>query len=132
MNIESLDHLVLIVADIDRSIDFYTRVMRMQVVTFGNNRKSLRFGQQKINLHLLGHEVEPKANTPISGSADLCFISTMPMDEILNHLKTCDIQPLMPPDYRTGATHRLLSVYFRDPDNNLIEVANRILDKIAD
>ncbi len=132
MNIESLDHLVLTVADIDRSIDFYTRVMGMQVITFGNNRKALRFGQQKINLHRLGHEVEPKAHTPTSGSADLCFISTTPMNEIIVHLKTCDVQPLMPPDYRTGATHRLLSVYFRDPDNNLIEVSNRILDEIAD
>lgn len=132
MNIEHLDHLVLTVTDIDRTIDFYTRVMGMDVLSFGDNRKALRFGQQKINLHLIGHEIEPKADAPTVGSADLCFISSTPMSDILDHLKTCDVQPLMPPDYRTGATHKLLSVYFRDPDNNLIEVSNLVLDEPAD
>lgn len=131
MNIEQLDHLVLTVKDIDKTVDFYARVMGMQVITFGDNRKALRFGQQKINLHLAGHEIEPKADLPTPGSADLCFISTTPMSDILQHLKTCDVKTLMPPDTRTGATHRLLSVYFRDPDNNLIEVSNRLLDDIA-
>lgn len=131
MNIERLDHLVLTVSDLSATIDFYTRVMGMQVITFGDDRKALRFGQQKINLHVKGQEIEPKADVPTTGSADLCFISATPMNEILNHLKICDVTPLMSPDYRTGATHRLLSVYFRDPDNNLIEVSNIILDEIA-
>jgi len=131
MNIEQLDHLVLTVKDIQKTTDFYSRVMGMEVITFGDNRKALRFGQQKINLHLAGHEIEPKANRPTAGSADLCFISTTPMDDILQHLQQCEIEILMPPDTRTGATHRLLSVYFRDPDNNLIEVSNRLLDDIA-
>lgn len=131
MNIENLDHLVLTVADIDKTVSFYTRVLGMEVMVFGNNRKALRFGQQKINLHLAGQEIEPKAEQPTPGSADLCFLTSTPMDDILQHLKTCDVEPLMPPDYRTGATHRLLSVYFRDPDNNLIEVSNRLLDDLA-
>lgn len=127
MKIDRLDHLVLTVQDIDKTIDFYTRVLGMEAVTFGDNRKALKFGQQKINLHLLGHEVEPKADTPKTGSADLCFISSTPMDEILQHLNSCGIDPLMPPDFRTGATHRLLSVYLRDPDQNLIEVSNIVI-----
>jgi catechol 2,3-dioxygenase-like lactoylglutathione lyase family enzyme len=131
MNIEQLDHLVLTVADIDKTIDFYTRVMGMKVIISGDNRKALCFGQQKINLHLAGHEIEPKANKPTPGSADLCFITSTPIDDILQHLKTCHVEPLMPPGTRTGATHRLLSIYFRDSDNNLIEVSNRILDEIA-
>jgi len=126
MNIEQLDHLVLTVRDINKTIDFYARVMGMEIITFGDNRKALRFGQQKINLHLVGHEIEPRADQPIPGSADLCFISSTPMQDILQHLKSCNIDPLMPPDTRTGATHQLLSVYFRDPDNNLIEVSNRL------
>jgi catechol 2,3-dioxygenase-like lactoylglutathione lyase family enzyme len=131
MNIEQLDHLVLTVKDINKTTEFYNRVMGMEVITFGNNRKALRFGQQKINLHLIDHEIEPKANKPTSGSADLCFISTTSMDDILHHLKICDVEPLFPPAHRTGATHKLLSVYFRDPDNNLIEVSNRLLDDLA-
>ncbi len=131
MNIEQLDHLVLTVKDIEKTTDFYSRVMGMDIITFGDNRKALRFGQQKINLHLAGHEIEPKADQPTPGSADLCFISTTPMSDILEHLKKCDVKTLMLPDTRTGATHRLLSVYFRDPDNNLIEVSNRLLDDIA-
>jgi len=132
MNIEHLDHLVLTITDIERTIDFYTRVMGMEVVTFKDNRKALRYGQQKINLHLAGHEFEPKADRPTAGSADLCFISSTPMDEILTHLQEQGVQTLMPPSYRTGANHKLLSVYFRDPDNNLIEVSNRVLDEPAD
>ena len=128
MNIEQLDHLVLTVTDIDRTVDFYTRVLGMEVMTFGDNRTALRFGQQKINLHLAGHEINPKAANPTPGSADLCFISPTPMTDILQHLKTCHVEPLMPPDYRTGTTHRLMSIYFRDPDNNLIEVSNRLLE----
>lgn len=132
MKIEQLDHLVLTVADIDRSIDFYSRVMGMEVITFGDNRKALKFGQQKINLHLAGHEFEPKADKPTAGSADLCFIASTPMPDILAHLIQNNVETLLPPDYRTGATHKLLSVYFRDPDSNLIEVSNRVLDEPAD
>ena len=132
MNITHLDHLVLTVTDIDRSLNFYSQVMGMQIITFGDNRKALQFGQQKINLHLAGHEFEPKAHTPTVGSADLCFISSTPMPDILKHLEQNNVQPLMSPSHRTGATHKLLSVYFRDPDNNLIEVSNYVLDEPAD
>lgn len=124
--IDHLDHLVLTVADLDQTIAFYTRVLGMEVVTFGEGRKALRFGQQKINLHLAGHEFEPKAARPTMGSADLCFITATPMTEILPHLASCGVTPLMPPAYRTGATNRLWSVYVRDPDDNLIEISNII------
>lgn len=86
IQIDRLDHLVLTVADLDQTIAFYTRVLGMEVVTFGEGRKALRFGQQKINLHLAGHEFEPKAARPTMGSADLCFITATPMTEILPHL----------------------------------------------
>lgn len=131
MKIERLDHLVLTIKDLDQTLDFYSRVMGMDMIMFGDNRKALSFGQQKINLHVVGQEFEPKADKPTSGSADLCFITSTPMAEVLSHLQAYDIKPLMPPVYRTGATHRLLSVYFRDPDYNLIEVSNLILDEIA-
>lgn len=126
MQIDRLDHLVLTVQNLDETIDFYTRVLGMEIITFGENRKALRFGQQKINLHLAGHEFEPKADRPTSGSADLCFITSTPMNEVLAHLEACGVTPLMPPDYRTGATDQLWSVYMRDPDQNLIEVSNII------
>lgn len=126
MKIEQLDHLVLTVRDLEATILFYTRVMGMTEVSFGEGRKALAFGQQKINLHVAGHEFEPKADQPTPGSADLCFISHTPMDDILAHLQAQDVQALMPPDYRTGATGKLLSVYFRDPDHNLIEVSNPV------
>lgn len=119
---------MLTVRNLQATIDFYTRVLGMTVITFGDNRKALRFGEQKINLHLAGHEIEPKAQTPTPGSADLCFITQTPMEDILRHLEACQVQALMPPDYRTGATQRLLSVYVRDPDQNLIEISNPVPD----
>jgi catechol 2,3-dioxygenase-like lactoylglutathione lyase family enzyme len=125
MQIERLDHLVLTVADIEATCSFYARVMRMQVVTFGTEgRKALAFGQQKINLHERGQEFEPKANLPTPGSADLCFISSTPMSEIIQHLTEEKVEIILGPVLRTGATGTLESVYFRDPDGNLIEVSN--------
>lgn len=125
MQIERLDHLVLTVADIEVTCAFYARVMAMQVVTFGKEgRKTLAFGQQKINLHERGKEFEPKANIPTPGSADLCFISPTPMSEIIQHLTEEKVEIILGPVQRTGATGTLESVYFRDPDGNLIEVSN--------
>ena len=124
MRVERLDHLVLTVADIDASCAFYQRVLGMQVVTFGQGRKALAFGQQKINLHRLGAEFEPKALRPTPGSADLCLLVSTPLVEVMAHLQRCDVAIEEGPMPRTGATGPLLSVYIRDPDRNLIELAN--------
>ena len=124
MRVERLDHLVLTVADIDASCTFYQRVLGMQVVTFGQGRKALAFGQQKINLHRLGAEFEPKALRPTPGSADLCLLVSTPLVEVMAHLQRCDVAIEEGPVPRTGATGPLLSVYIRDPDRNLIELAN--------
>ena len=124
MRVERLDHLVLTVADIDASCAFYQRVLGMQVVTFGQGRKALAFGQQKINLHRLGAEFEPKALRPTPGSADLCLLVSTPLAEVMTHLQRCAVAIEEGPVPRTGATGPLLSVYIRDPDRNLIELAN--------
>ncbi len=124
MKIDRLDHLVLTVADLDRTCSFYQSVLGMEVVTFQGNRKALKFGQQKINLHQVGHEFEPKALKPTPGSGDLCLITSTPMNEVLSHLKNKGVPIEIEPSERTGATGKIFSVYFRDPDQNLIEVSN--------
>ncbi|MBV9788310.1 MAG: VOC family protein, partial [Chloroflexi bacterium] len=91
MQIEQLDHLVLTVQDIERTCEFYRRVLGMGIVTFGGDRRALQFGRQKINLHQVGHEFEPKAVRPTAGSADLCFISATPLDEVIAHLQACNV-----------------------------------------
>lgn len=119
-----IDHLVLTVASIEQSCDFYARVLGMGVETFCEGRKALTFGNQKINLHRAGHEFEPKADRPTPGSADLCFISDTPIDDVIVHLQAEGVAIEEGPVRRTGATGPILSVYFRDPDHNLIEVSN--------
>ena len=126
MKIDSLDHLVLTVADIEATCAFYQRVLGMEVVTFGAGRKALAFGVQKINLHQAGREFEPKAERPTPGSADLCFLTSVPLAEVQNHLVACGVTVTEGPVQRTGAQGPILSVYFRDPDLNLIEVSNQI------
>jgi len=123
IKIDRLDHLVLTVADIDATCAFYARAMGMGVVEFANGRFSLTFGHQKINLHQLEHEFEPKAAHPMPGSADLCFIAASSLPEVITHLQSCDIRIIAGPIARTGAMGAMLSVYFRDPDMNLIEVS---------
>ena len=124
MKIDRLDHLVLTVADIERTCKFYETVLGMETVTFQGNRKALKFGQQKINLHQVGHEFEPKALTPTPGSGDLCLITNTPMNKVLAHLRKHSVAIEIEPSERTGATGKIFSVYFRDPDQNLIEVSN--------
>ena len=126
MKIVSLDHLVLTVASIEATCAFYTVVMGMTVETFAEGRKALHFGDQKINLHLAGHEFEPKADTPVPGSGDLCFITQTPILEVVDTLKTHKVSIIAGPVPRTGAIGDLISVYFRGPDGNLIEVSNRV------
>ncbi len=126
MKLDSLDHLVLTVRNIDATIAFYSNVLGMQLVTFGGGRKALRFGSMKINLHQQGKEFEPRALHPTPGSADLCFITSLPIQQVINHLAACNVPVIEGPVRRTGATGSLMSVYFRDPDQNLIEVSNRV------
>ena len=124
MNIARLDHLVLTVADIDRTCAFYTRVLGMEVVTFGEGRTALRFGQQKINLHPADNIPGLVADRPTPGSGDLCFITETPLDEVVAHLKECGIEIVAGPGPRAGAMGTIQSVYIRDPDRNLVEISN--------
>jgi catechol 2,3-dioxygenase-like lactoylglutathione lyase family enzyme len=124
MHIDRLDHLVLTVQSIEATCAFYTRVLGMQIQTFGPNRTALLFGAQKINLHLQGHEFNPKAAHPLPGSADLCFITQTPLREVIEHFDACGVPLVEGPVKRTGALGEMLSVYIRDPDANLIEIAN--------
>ena len=124
--IASLDHLVLTVADIEVTCDFYQRVLGFGVDTFRGDRKALTFGNQKINLHEAGSEFEPKAALATPGSGDLCFLTDTPIEEVKRHVESCGVEVLMEPSQRTGAIGPILSIYFRDPDGNLIEVANPI------
>ena len=124
MEIQNIDHIVLTVADIDKTIEFYSNILGFEVVTFGDNRKALTFGNQKINLHQKGKEFEPKAHQPTCGSADLCFISKTDIHEVLEELKQKNIEIVEGIVDRTGALGKIKSVYFRDPDLNLIEVSN--------
>jgi catechol 2,3-dioxygenase-like lactoylglutathione lyase family enzyme len=123
MRIEVLDHLVLTVADVDRTRDFYERTLGMEPVVFGEGRHALAFGAQKINLHEAGREFEPKAAAPTPGSADLCFLTNVPVAEVVEHLEANGVEIIEGPVRRTGATGPIASVYFRDPDGNLLEVS---------
>ncbi len=124
MHVDRLDHLVLTVRSIQATCDFYSRTLGMEVITFGNGRQALRFGQQKINLHEAGREFEPKALQPAPGSADLCFITTVPLADAIAHLQSCGVELIGESAARTGAIGSLRSIYFRDPDGNLIELSN--------
>lgn len=124
IQLDRLDHLVLTVANVEVTCEFYARVLGMDVVTFGENRRALHFGSQKINLHEAGNEIDPKALRPTPGSADLCFITNTPMAEVIAHLRAQNVAIELGPVPRTGAGGAIESVYFRDPDGNLIEVSN--------
>ena len=121
--IERLDHLVLTVADIDVTVAFYERVLGMRHERFGAGRSALVFGQQKFNLHQAGREFEPKAARPTPGAIDLCLITQWSMAQVLEHLAGQGVSVEEGPVARTGAVGPIESVYFRDPDSNLIEVS---------
>ena len=124
IRINRLDHFVLTVASIEAACDFYSRVLGMEVRSFAGGRKSLHFGASKINLHQAGHEFEPKADRPVPGSADICLIAATPLEQVIAHVRGCGVPLIEGPVKRTGATGTINSVYFRDPDGNLIEVSN--------
>lgn len=126
--IDHLDHLVLTTADEAQCIDFYTRVLAMQLESFIGGtppveRRAFKFGNQKINLHVKGKEFEPKAHLPVPGSQDLCFIASVPLTAVIDKLKKCSWPIVEGPVMRTGATQKIRSVYVRDPDQNLIEIS---------
>lgn len=120
--LERIDHLVLTVADIPRTVDFYQRVLGMRHQVFGEGRSALAFGQQKLNLHQAGRELEPKAAHPLPGAIDLCLVTTWPLERLLAHLAAEGVAVEEGPVRRTGALGPIESVYVRDPDDNLIEI----------
>ncbi|HZZ94450.1 MAG TPA: VOC family protein [Usitatibacter sp.] len=122
--IDRIDHVVLTAHDVDRTIEFYSRVLGMEPVTFAGGRRALAFGRQKINLHQAGREYDPKALTPTPGSLDLCFITQTPLEEVASHLAAEGVAIAEGPVAKTGALGPMTSLYFRDPDGNLIEVSN--------
>jgi len=122
--VDRIDHLVLTVFDIDRTLDFYRRVLGMEPITFAGGRRGLAFGRQKLNLRQAGREFEPKALKPTPGSIDLCFATETPLDEVIAHLEACGVAIAEGPVRKTGALGPMMSVYFRDPDGNLVEVSN--------
>jgi catechol 2,3-dioxygenase-like lactoylglutathione lyase family enzyme len=124
IRIDHLDHLVLTVASIEETCAFYADVLGMEIETFSGGRKALRFGNQKINLHQIGHEFEPKAKVPTPGSGDLCFIAATVLEDVIAHLNRLAIPIEQGPIDRTGAMGKIRSVYIRDPDANLIEISN--------
>ena len=121
--LDRLDHIVLTVRSIERTCAFYDDVLGMDLITFQGNRKALIFGRQKINVHELGKEYEPKAYVPTPGSADLCFLTHTPLLDVIHHLNSLSITIEAGPLERTGAQGPILSVYIRDPDENLIEIS---------
>lgn len=129
--IDHLDHLVLTTARPQACIDFYTRVLGMALETFVGGtppveRQALKFGNQKINLHVQGAEFEPKAHLPVPGALDLCFIAAIPLGAVIERLAVANWPIVEGPVVRTGATGKIRSVYVRDPDFNLIELSEPV------
>jgi catechol 2,3-dioxygenase-like lactoylglutathione lyase family enzyme len=124
MKIDSIDHVVFTVKDINATCEFYTKVLGMEVVTFGEGRKALAFGSQKINLQQAGRESTLIADSPTPGSADICFVTSVPISEVIADLNSCGVRLVGGPVERNGARGMMTSVYFRDPDLNLVEVSN--------
>ena len=129
--IDRLDHLVLTTARREACVDFYTRVLGMQLESFIGGtppveRQAFKFGNQKINLHVQGSEFEPKAHLPVPGALDLCFIATIPLEQVIEQLRAASWPIVEGPVMRTGATQKIRSVYVRDPDFNLIEISELV------
>ena len=124
IKIDRIDHVVLTVFDIDRTIDFYARVLGMEAVTFAGGWRGLSFGRQKFNLHQAGREFEPKALKPAPGAMDFCLVTATPLAQVMESLKSHGVAIIEGPVDKTGALVPIKSVYFRDPDGNLVEVSN--------
>ncbi len=123
MRLTDLDHLVLTVADLERTAEFYERVCGLTREISRQGRVSLHFGTRKINLHQAGSEFAPHAASPTPGSADLCFLTDAPIEEAAAHVRAQGVAIIEGPVARTGAQGPMRSIYFRDPDGNLVEIA---------
>jgi catechol 2,3-dioxygenase-like lactoylglutathione lyase family enzyme len=123
IRIDNIDHFVLTVRSLETSIRFYADVLGGERVERPGKPSAVRLGQQKINLHEVGHSFEPKADAPTPGSGDFCLITRQPIEDILAHLATCNVSVEIGPVERHGALGPMTSVYFRDPDRNLVEVS---------
>lgn len=129
MLLEGIDHIVLTVRDVDATCEFYAQVLGMEVRTTPlTGRKALHFGHHKINLHQAGHEFSPKAQAPTPGAADFCLLTTTPLTQVMAHIQGCGVEIIEGPVPRLGARGTMVSVYFHDPDGNLVEVANLLDD----
>lgn len=126
MKIERIDHVVLTVKGIEKTCEFYSRVLGMEVVMFGANRRAVRFGKQKLNLQEKGKESEHRARVAMPGTIDICLITEDPLENVLEHLNREGVTIELGPVKRDGATGPMMSVYFRDPDENLIEVSQYV------
>jgi len=124
ITIANIDHFVLTVRSIETTCEFYKNVLGMTVETFGENRKALRFGSQKINLHETGKEFEPNAFKAVAGSGDFCLIAETSIDDVMDQLIALNVEIEDGPITRTGANGQIRSIYIRDPDQNLIEISN--------
>ncbi len=124
--IDHLDHIVLTTIDRHACVRFYTEALGMRFEHFGAGRSALHFGTQKINLHDRGHEFEPKAHLPVPGALDLCFIASVPLEQVIERLEAHGVKIIEGPVMKTGATGPIRSVYVRDPDLNLIEISEPV------
>jgi len=124
MMISRLDHLVITTGNRELLVKFYTKTLGMDLEISADGRKSLRFGTQKINLHKAGEEIKPHAQNPTPGAADLCFITETPVEQLKKHLESLNVEIIAGPVMRNGASGSIISLYIRDPDGNLIELAN--------
>jgi catechol 2,3-dioxygenase-like lactoylglutathione lyase family enzyme len=126
VKVRRIDHVVLTVTDIELTIAFYERVLGMTAISFAGGRRALAFGDQKLNLHQAGREFEPKARNPVPGAIDICLTTDVPIADVAAHLRKCSVDIELGPVDKIGARRPLRSLYFRDPDGNLIEVSNEI------
>jgi catechol 2,3-dioxygenase-like lactoylglutathione lyase family enzyme len=126
MKIDRIDHVVLTVNDVQHTCQFYERTLGFEIVTFKEGRIALHFGKQKLNLHQRGNEFEPKANAPTPGAVDLCFITETSIEDVRRELEAKGVPVELGPVTQVGALGKMFSVYLRDPDRNLIEIANYV------
>lgn len=121
-----IDHVVLTVGSIETTCDFYSKALGLEVVTFDGDRRSIQIGEQKLNLHKAGHEFEPTSRRPTPGSGDICLVTDEPLQQVLDRLARVGVPIELGPVERTGAIGQLSSIYIRDPDGNLVEIANQL------
>ena len=126
LGINSIDHFVLTVANCDNTLHFYGDILGMKIETFGDNRLAIRMGEQKINIHVAGREIAPHAASPLPGTGDFCLISSRPVEELVAVIEARGGIIELGPVARTGASCPLQSIYLRDPDGNLVEIANKV------